>query len=327
MMSTAEETQMPPNDEPKKGGNARRKKRILIPVVLLAIAIIAVAAYWYAFLWGYVSTDDAYVDANQIAVSAKILGRITELKGQEGDTVRLGELLVQLDDSDLLAQAAEEKENISLDQESVSLAEINLRHAETDFHRTTALYKDSVVSWNQFDLAKKAYDVASAQYKIALARVGAAKAKLAVIQTQLQNTRIASPMTGVIAKKWVMPGDVVQPGQPIFTLYDLRNVWVTANFEETKFSSIRLDDPTQISLDAYPGIKFEGRVILMGAVTASQFSLIPPNNASGNFTKVTQRVPVKISIDRQTTADKPDQVVLLPGMSAVVKVQANRNRR
>jgi membrane fusion protein (multidrug efflux system) len=326
-MSTAEETRMPPGDEPRKGGNAHRRKRILIPIMLLVIAAIAVAAYWYTFLRGYVSTDDAYVDANQVAVSAKILGRITELTAAEGDTVRLGELLVQLDDSDLLAQAAEEKENISLDQESVSLAQVNLRRAETDFHRTTALYQDSVVSWDQFDLAKKAYDVASAQYKIALAQVGAAKAKLAVIQTQLQNTRIASPMTGVVAKKWVMPGDVVQPGQPIFTLYDLRNVWVTANFEETKLSSIRLDDPTQISLDAYPGVRFEGRVILMGAVTASQFSLIPPNNASGNFTKVTQRVPVKISIDRQTTADGPDPVALLPGMSAVVKVQVNRNGR
>jgi membrane fusion protein (multidrug efflux system) len=325
-MSTAEETRMPPGDQPKKEGKTGRKKRIIIPVLLLVFAAILVAAYWYMFLRGVVSTDDAYVDGNQVGVSAKILGRITELKAAEGDTVRLDELLVQLDDSDLLAQAAEEKENILLDQESVSLAQINLERAETDFHRTTALYKDSVVSWDQFDLAKKAYELASARYKIALAQVAASKAKLAVIQTQLENTRIASPMTGVIAKKWVMPGDVVQPGQPIFTLYDLQNVWVTANFEETKLASIRLGDLTEISVDAYPGAKFEGRVILMGAVTASQFSLIPPNNASGNFTKVTQRVPVKISIDRQTTADKPDPVVLLPGMSAVVKVQVNRNR-
>jgi membrane fusion protein (multidrug efflux system) len=326
-MSTAEETRTSPDDQPQKEGKAGRKKRIFIPVLLLVFAAIAVAIYWYAFLRGFVSTDDAYVDANQVAVSAKILGRITELKAAEGDTVRLDQLLVQLDDSDLLAQAAEEKENISLDRESVSLAQVNLQRAETDFHRTTDLYKDSVVSWDQYDLAKKAYELASARYKIALAQVATAKAKLAVIQTQLQNTQIASPMSGVIAKKWVMPGDVVQPGQPIFTIYDLQNVWVTANFEETKVSSIRPGDPTQISVDAYPGITFEGRVTLMGAVTASQFSLIPPNNASGNFTKVTQRVPVKISIDRRMNADKPEPVALLPGMSAVVKVQVDRNRR
>jgi membrane fusion protein (multidrug efflux system) len=326
-MSTAEETRMPPSDQPKKERKPGGKKRILIPAVLLVLAAIVVAAYWYAFLRGVVSTDDAYVDGNQVSVSAKILGRLTELKADEGDTVRLDQLLVQLDDSDLLAQAAEEKKNILLDQESVSLAQINLERAETDFRRTTDLYKDSVVSWDQFDLARKAYDLASARYKIALAQVAASKAKLGVIQTQLENTRIACPLTGVIAKKWVMPGDVVQPGQPIYTMYDLQNVWVTANFEETKLASIRLGDLTEMSVDAYPGAKFEGRVFLVGAATASQFSLIPPNNASGNFTKVTQRVPVKISIDRQIGADKPDPAALLPGMSVVVKVKVDRNRR
>jgi membrane fusion protein (multidrug efflux system) len=316
-----EEGRMQSNEKSGKRINMSRKKRILIPVLLLSLVAIAVLGYWYTHLRGFVSTDDAYVDANQVGVSAKILGRINELTADEGDTVRQGELLVRLDDSDLQSQAAQEQQNIALNQENVSLATINLRRAETDFRRTSDLFKDSIVSWDQFDLAKKAFDLATAQHKVVLAQVSASKAKLDVVQTQLQNTKITAPMTGVIAKKWVMSGDIVQPGQPIFTIYDLQNTWVTANFEETKLSSIRLNDPVQISVDAHPGIKFEGRVTLIGMVTASQFSLIPPNNASGNFTKVTQRVPIKISIERGMTAKERDPVTLLPGMSVEVKIR------
>jgi membrane fusion protein (multidrug efflux system) len=316
-----EEGRMQSNEKSGKRINMPRKKRILIPVLLLSLAAIAVLGYWYTYLRGFVSTDDAYVDANQVGVSAKILGRIIELTADEGDTVRQGELLVRLGDSDLQSQAAQEQQNIALNQENVSLATINLQRAETDFRRTSDLFEDSIVSWDQFDLSKKAFDLATAQRKVALAQVSASKAKLDVVQTQLQNTKITAPMTGVVAKKWVMSGDIVQPGQPIFTIYDLQNVWVTANFEETKLSSIHVNDPVQISVDAHPGIRFEGRVTLIGTVTASQFSLIPPNNASGNFTKVTQRVPIRISIDRRNNANKRDPVMLLPGMSVEVKIR------
>ncbi|MGB8658758.1 MAG: HlyD family secretion protein [Candidatus Zixiibacteriota bacterium] len=321
-----EESRKQSNDESGKKVKTYRKKRILIPVLLLALVAIAVAGYWYAYLRGFISTDDAYVDANQVGVSAKILGRINELTADEGDTVRQGELLVRLDDSDLQSQAAQEQQNIALNQENVSLATINLRRAETDFRRTSDLFKDSIVSWDQFDLAKKTFDLATAQHKVALAQVSASKAKLDVVQTQLQNTKITVPMTGVVAKKWVMSGDIVQPGQPIFTIYDLQNTWVTANFEETKLSSIHVNDPVQISVDAHPGIKFDGRVTLIGAVTASQFSLIPPDNASGNFTKVTQRVPVKISIERRIASGERDPVALLPGMSVEVRIRVRGHK-
>jgi membrane fusion protein (multidrug efflux system) len=130
----------------------------------------------------------------------------------------------------------------------------------------------------------------------------------------------------VVAKRWVLPGDIVQPGQPILTVYDLENLWVTANFEETKLSSIRLNDPAVISVDAYPDIKLEGKVILIGAAAASQFSLIPSNNASGNFTKVTQRVPIKISIEKPLAANKYNRITLLPGMSVQVKIRIRGNK-
>ena len=111
------------------------------------------------------------------------------------------------------------------------------------------------------------------------------------------------------------PGDVVQPGQPIFALYDLDSVWVTVNLEETNLAAVHINDPVTISVDAYPDVSFRGRILQTGFSTASQFSLIPPNNASGNFTKITQRVPLKISVDPRAG------IRLLPGMSAVVRIK------
>jgi membrane fusion protein (multidrug efflux system) len=320
------ENQLPPNEKGKKNTRLYRKKRFLLPVIFLLIAAVLVAVYWYMFLRDFVSTDDAYVDANQLDISAKILGRITQLSADEGDSITQGELLVQLDDSDLKAQENQEVQNIAENEQNVTLAQIALELAENDYHRTAELYKDSVVTWDRFDHTEKAYRMAQTHVKIALAQVNTSKAKLKVVQTQLQNTKIFSPMTGVIAKSWVLPGDVVQPGQPIYTVYDLENIWVTANFEETKLSSIHLNDPVEISVDAHPGVKFQGKVFLIGAVTAAQFSLIPPNNASGNYTKVTQRVPVKISIERKPGSKGFDPVMLLPGMSVEVKIRVRGNK-
>jgi membrane fusion protein, multidrug efflux system len=321
-----EEKQLQSNNEAGKGVKLYRKKRFLIPVLFLFLVAILVVGYWYIFLRDFISTDDAFLDANGVTVSSKILGRIKELTADEGDRVKQGELLVGLDEADLEAQSTQERENIAFNQENVLLAKINLQREEDDFRRTANLFKDNVVPAVQFDHAQKALETARAQYKIALAQVTTSKAKLNVVQTQLQNTKIVSPMTGVVAKRWILPGDVVQPGQPILTIYDLRNVWVTANFEETKLSSIRLNSPVSISVDAYPDIKFEGKVILIGAAAASQFSLIPPDNASGNFTKVTQRVPIKISIENPSSGGKYDPAVLLPGMSVQVKIRVRGDK-
>lgn len=321
-----EENQAQPNNKTKKEVKLYRKKRFLLPVLFLMLATVLVVVYWFMFLRDFISTDDSFLDGNEITVSSKILGRIKQLSADEGDTVKQGKLLVELDETDLQAQIVQENENIAYSQQNVLLAKINLQREEEDFRRIAQLFKDSVVPTVQFDHAQKALEIAQAQYKIALAQVNTSKAKLNVVQTQLQNSRIISPMTGVVAKRWVLPGDIVQPGQPILTVYDLENLWVTANFEETKLSSIRLNDPAIISVDAYPDIKFEGKVILIGVAAASQFSLIPSNNASGNFTKVTQRVPIKISIEKPLAANKYNRITLLPGMSVQVKIRIRGNQ-
>jgi len=298
-----------------------KRKRIIIPTTILVIVAIVIASYWYLYRRGYVSTNDAFIAGDPVTASSKILGRVVSLSAGEGDAVSEGQMLVRLDDSDLRAQEAQAQANLDYVKQTLPLAKIGLERTQADFDRVQVQYRDSVVTREQYDHARQALDLAKAQYAVAESQVGASKAQLGVVETQLKNTQILSPTSGVVARKWVVPGDIVQPGQPIFTVYDLKDVWVTANFEETKLAQILIGSPVRISVDAYPGREFSGKVLLIGAAAASQFSLIPPSNASGNFTKVTQRVPVRISIDQAGQAGAAG-AALLPGMSVVVKVRA-----
>lgn len=292
-----------------------RKKRVLIP--LLIFIVIGVAAwYWYMGNKGYVSTDDAFIDADKATVSSKILGRIVKLKIAEGDTVKAGQILIQLDTADLKAQ---EKQFIAATlsaKESITLAQVNLERAKEDFDRSKNQFKDNIITKEQYDHSSKALDAAQAEYNISLTKPALSKAQQEIIETQLKNGTIYSPIDGVVAKRWVLEGDIIQPGQPVYTIFDTKNLWITAEFEETRLGLIVPGNQVEISVDSYPDKKFTGKVYQIGSNTASQFSLIPPNNASGNFTKVTQRVPVKILFDKGNS-----NLSLLPGMSVEVRVK------
>ncbi len=298
-----------------------RRKRFLIPVLLLLVIATVVIFYWYEFLRGYVATDDAVIDSDAVTISSKILGRITTLSADEGDSVVAGDLLVQIDDSDLKAQEAEAQAALDYVQQNVQVTKIALDQAKDDFYRDSVQFENNVITRQQFDHAGKALEMAQAQQAVAFSHVKASQAQLAVIETQLKNTRIIASTSGIVARKWVVHGDIVQPGQPIFTLFDLNDVWVTANFEETKLASIHPGDSVEISVDAFSNRKLTGTVELIGAAAGSQFSLIPPNNASGNFTKVTQRVPVKIVFTDLDSSDPGRRPILLPGMSVEVKIR------
>jgi membrane fusion protein, multidrug efflux system len=292
-----------------------RKKRILIPLFIFII-LGAVAWYWYVGHKGYVSTDDAFIDADKATISSKIPGRIINLKFAEGDTIKTGQVLAALDTSDLKAQ---EKQFIAATinaKESITLSKVNLEKAKDDFTRAQSQYRDNIITKEQYDHSAKALDAAQAEYNISVTKPAMSQAQQEVVKAQLKNSTIYSPIDGVIARKWILEGDVVQPGQPIFTIFDMKNIWITAQFEETRLALVTMWAKVEISIDTYPDIKFSGKVIQIGSNTASQFSLIPPNNASGNFTKVTQRVPVKISIDKGNS-----NVNLLPGMSVEVRVK------
>ncbi|MCW9098141.1 MAG: HlyD family secretion protein [Ignavibacteriaceae bacterium] len=311
------------NNKSNGSQNFYKQKRFIIPLIIF-IVLGVFAWKWYESRLGYVSTDDAFIDADKLNVSAKMLGRITSLNFDEGDTVKTGQVILTLDSTDLIAQREESSASLSSAKESTTLAKVTLAKAQDDFDRSESQYNSKVIPKEQFDNAKHALNEAKARYVIAKSLIRTSAARLEVIKTQLDNTVIISPMNGVVGKRWVLTGDIVQPGQPIYTMFDLKNVWVTADLEETKLAEIRKGDKVEISVDAYPDQNFAGEVYLIGSNTASQFSLIPPANASGNFTKVTQRVPVKISIYPVDETGKPvnnKNIKLLSGMSVEIKVK------
>jgi membrane fusion protein (multidrug efflux system) len=289
-----------------------RKRPVLIGGVILIVLIVAglsYGVYWFINR-DYISTDDASIDSEHVNVSSKMLGRIKNLLVAEGDKVEVGQLLVQLDDADLRAQKAQATASLNYARQNLILAKVNLDKAQDDFKRARSLFNTGAATKEQYDHALKALDSADAGYSIAQAQIDAADAQLGVIEAQLLNTRIAAPISGVIAKQSAMPGDVVQPGQAIFLINDLDNVWVIANFEETKFRMIHLDVPAEISVDAYPNHQFKGRVVRLGA------GIVAPPFSIGEFTKTTQKIPIKISFDHI-----PDSMLILPGMSVEVKIK------
>jgi len=303
------------------GGGVRsgRRSGLLAGLILVLLALLA-GGYWYVKLRGVVSTDDAYIDGDRATVTTKVLGRITSLGADEGDTVRAGQLLIQLDTADLQAHLAQAAAQLDLARKSVKLAVVSEQRAREDADRAAMQIKGNAITREEFDHTRTTLASAVAEHQVALARVEAARASVDVIDQQIADTRVTAPFRGVVAKRWLLPGDVVQPGQPVFTLYDLEGVWVTAVFEETKLRYLPVGTTVDLSVDAYPDHDFSGKVILVGAAAASQFSLIPPANASGNFTKVTQRVPLRIAIEKASgTGDDPPR--LLPGMSVVVTVR------
>lgn len=170
------------------------------------------------------------------------------------------------------------------------------------------------------EAANNQLNVSKAQIASASATVEYAQSQINVIINQLNNTHLTAPSDGVVGKRWLLPGDIAQPGQSLLTLTDTRNLWVSVYIEETKISRIHLGQAAIFTLDAVPGKIFTGKVISIGSNTAGQFSLIPASNASGNFTKITQRVPLKISIEGTKDHTDPAACNLLSGMSVSMKI-------
>ena len=305
----------------RKSGSILKQKRIWIPFIIIVIAGV-IFWFWYKGTLGYISTDDAFIDGNKLSLASKMLGRVTELYADEGVNVQKGKLLVRLDSTDLIAQREQAVNARKLAEDNIQLARVNLNKAEKDFERAKQQFESKIIPKEQYEHSQSALETARAELNIANTRIGTAKAQLNVISTQLNNTEIYSPMSGVVAKKWVLTGDVVQPGQPIFSIYNLDSIWVTADFQETDLASIKEGAGVEIDVDSYPDYKFSGNVVQIGSNTASQFALIPPSNAAGNFTKITQRIPIKISIHPENRSK--ENFKLLPGMSVEVKIKAVR---
>jgi len=221
-------------------------------------------------------------------------------------------------------------------------AKANLRLAKLDFKRTGKLFKRKTISASEMDKVRTAYELTQArlirveeeinenraklkvsiantnEVKIKQGRVESlkgklqeAKAELKAARLKLAHTTINSPIDGVIAKKIANLGEVIKAGQPVAVIVDLNNIWVEANLEETKVEHVRLGQPVDLKVDAYPNTKFAGKVVNIGAAAVSEFALIPENRSAGSFTKVTQRIPIKIKVIDPQKQLRPGMMVLV----------------
>ena len=312
------------------------------------MAIVAVVLWWLNYR-KYISTDDANLDTYRIGVSSQVMGQVTRLYVMEGDTVRQGDLLLTLDDSVALArvsqaEAQREQQLAQLASRRVSLVtarkeldiarlteQLNLENyqrAKAQYERNVIpleKYQDVEQAWKasklQTEIARDRFPAVEAELKAAEAAIRAVEATIASARAELGYYRVLAPADGIVGKRWVLPGDMLEAGQTAFTLNRGTDIWVAVYLEETKFKEIYLGQKAQFTLDAYDKLTFEGRVYYIGDNTASEFALVPPNNASGNFTKVTQRIPLKISIDKVEGDDgQKARVKLVSGMSATVKI-------
>lgn len=333
-----------------KNNTIKKKKGIkfYIPLIIVTILVAGGLGYWYREYTKYLSTDDAHVDSDNVAISSKILGRIVRLYADEGDSIKEGALMAELDSTDLLAQknqfialreqsVASQTQTIAkyqYDKESINVQKIALEKAQDDYTRARKQYTGGVITREQFDHIQKSYETAKVQLSTAQKQLAVSKAAIESARTavksaqkqigitisQLKNTKLYAPSNGVVAKRWLLPGDVTQPGQSILTVSNNRKVWISVFLEETKIGAVHLNQRVRFTVDAYPGVIFTGHVYSVGANTAAQFSLIPANNASGNFTKVTQRIQIKVSIDGPEDHSDKRSYRFLPGMSSVVKI-------
>lgn len=272
-------------------------------IQILGGAATVVALYFAYDFFMYLHTDNAQVEGHTVMLATKSSGFIQTVNVVEGQKVKKGDVLVEIDHREYEASVK------SAESELLSL-QARRKEAEKNYGRLRDLHNQSVVSSQQFDNSLAGYNEIKAKYDSADARL--AQAKL-----NLENTFIKAPSDGIIAKKSAEIGQLAAPGVPLIGFVSSESRWVSANFKETDIQDIKIGQKVSIKIDALSSKSFEGEVENISPATGSTFTLLPPDNATGNFTKVVQRVPVRIKFTNLST-DAIDSVQT--GLSAVVKV-------
>jgi membrane fusion protein (multidrug efflux system) len=341
--------------------------RLRLPTrkILFAAAALLLAGggVWYGQHWWtvgrfLVSTDDAYVGANNTTLAAKISGYVAMVAVDNNTEVHTGDVIATIDDGDyrLAVDAARDKvatqqatidrigRQITAQQATVDQARAQLASAEAgatrarlELERQQALATRDFASRQKLEQAQADRDQSTAGVQNARAAVDAALANVDVLQAQqaeaartlkelqtalakaerdLSFAVIRAPYDGVLGNRAVQPGDYVQPGQRLASLVPLDAVYVDANFKETQLARLRVGQPVDISVDALPDRSIEGSVESLAPASGSMFALLPTDNATGNFTKIVQRVPVRIRVPAEVAREK----LLRPGMSVIVSV-------
>lgn len=318
--------------DPEPATAPRRKRRVL-PWLIAGVVVAAGAVYGVrtiGFYRHHAETDDAQIEGHIDPVLPRVSGYVTSIAVDDNQRVEKGEVLLTIDTRDLQAKLETAEGALQNAQAQILVARANLQAAQTGRRRTAedlsrwgALRKKEEISQKQFDDARAAAEAAAAQGDAAAQAVAAARAQAAQKQAdvdfarlQLSYATVAAPSAGVVSKKNVEVGELVQAGQPLMAIVQDGSVWVVANYKETQLRKMRVGQRVAFDVDAYPKHEFHGRVDSFSAATGAKFALLPPDNATGNFTKVVQRVPVKI-----VPTDPPDPAFpLRSGMSVTTVV-------
>lgn len=345
-MSATAEAQSPQQPAQKK---KTRKKLLILLALLFVLAGIVWGVYWFLVLRHFQETDDAYVAGNQVQVMAQVSGSVNKVWFDDTDFVKKGDVLVSLDKTD--AEQAFEKAQTALAtsvrqthqlminakqyQASIALQQTALAQAEADLKRREPLGASNLIGREELQHSRDAVATAKAQLDVAVQQYNANQAMIlntslenqpAVKQAAtelrdawlaLQRTDIRSPMDGYVSRRSVQVGAQISTSTPLMAVVPATNLWIDANFKETQLAGVRIGQDATVVADIYgDDVVYHGKVVGLDMGTGSAFSLLPAQNATGNWIKVVQRLPVRIELNPDEIAKHPLRI----GLSTLVKV-------
>lgn len=335
----------PRSNQAAKG---KRKGALLLLTLLFIIIAVAYGIYWFLVLRHYEETDDAYVAGNQVQIMAQVAGSVTKVWADNTDYVQKGDPLVTLDRTD--AQQAFEKAKTQLAasvrqtrQQMINSKQLQanidvktaLARAQADLNRRIPLGAANLIGREELQHARDTVASAQAELDVAIQQYNANQAIVlgtrleqqpAVLQAAtevrnawlaLQRTQIVSPISGYVSRRSVQPGAQIGTTTPLMAVVPATNLWIDANFKETQLAHMRIGQPATVISDIYgDDVKYTGKVVGLDMGTGSAFSLLPAQNATGNWIKVVQRLPVRIELDEKQLAEHPLRI----GLSTLVEV-------
>jgi membrane fusion protein (multidrug efflux system) len=337
----------PPKPQKLSDNRRRRRRWLTILAAVVLTAGIGFGGYWYLVGRFYETTNDAYLGADSVAIAPKVMGYVADVAVGDNQRVKAGDVLAHIDPRDYqtafdsatadLANAQATAANIdaqlSEQQATIAQAQAAVTFSEQEAKRYNDLARTGVGSaqrqqQTESDLAQRRatlaavqahVDVLKTQRRQADAAIAAKTAALDQAKINLAYTTITAPIDGVVGDRTVRPGQMVQMGTRLMTVVPTQSVYLIANFKETQTGHMVPGQPVSISVDSFPGQDIAGTVDSLAPGTGAQFALLPPENATGNFTKIVQRVPVKILLDPKN----PLTARLRPGLSVTATVDTH----
>ncbi len=341
-----------PNKPAQPANSGKRKRMMTLLVIVILIAAIAYGLYYFLVARFHEETDDAYVNGNVVQITPQVTGTVVAVNADDTQTVKTGDPLVVLDPADArvaleqaeanLAQTVRQVRGLFADdnqyQAQVAQRQSDLSRAQDDLKRRLTVAQTGAVSQEEISHARDAVKsaqaaVEAAQQQLASNRALTANTTIAnhpnvqasaakVRDAYLNNARntLPAPVTGYVAKRSVQVGQRVSPGTPLMAIVPLGAVWVDANFKEVQLKHMRIGQPVELTADVYgSSVVYHGKVVGFSAGTGSAFSLLPAQNATGNWIKVVQRLPVRIALDPQELEKHPLRIGL--SMQADVSIK------